>query len=212
MRMRPILSVFAASILATALLYGDARAHAGPPADDDLPSSLCRVIQKARFDLRDFAKGYGKPVGSLLDLTQQERSGGMVCKFSIELSGPAPFSAIRYRVFQSEGAARDGLRSMTTAVPGLRVIDRFSRRLFEKTAPCFAYTTGATPLTFVTCAQPSEMFPLIIGSGVSSETTAGQAYNERTVSAALALLESGHLHLISAAVGGLADELLGSKK
>ena len=172
------------------------------------PEELCELLLKGKID-KTLPDGYSHPQISSSEMTAEERTGGMLCKISVNVQGPDPFSAIRFRVYKNVAAAERGLKSLAKMVPDITVID--DKVYYGQDTPCMVYTAGNRPLTFVTCANQVPDGVIVV-SGVSSQPKNGNSWANTTVLKAGHLLKAG-LHCFSRVVAdGLFDELQGDKK
>ena len=156
----------------------------------------CQRLLKAPIE-KYLPNGYSNPKISLTEMTPTERAGGMRCKISVNLQGPARFNTIRFRVYEDAAAAERGLKSLSkTLPPDITVIDdRLSYHHGTvsspgRDSPCMVYTAGDRTQTFVTCADQIEGEPVVM-SGVASQPRDGSSYDMNTVDRAAKLLGAG---------------------
>ena len=172
------------------------------------PEELCDLLLKGKID-KTLPDGYSHPQISSTEMTAEERAGGMLCKISVNVQGPDPFNAIRFRVYKNAAAAERGLKSLAKMVPDITVLD--DKVYYREDTPCMVYTAGNRPLTFVTCADQVRDGVIVV-SGVASEPNNGNLWTNTTVLKAGHLLKAG-LHSFSHMVAdAMLNDLEGEKK
>ena len=154
----------------------------------------CNALLKSAVDEKDLPQGYSRPQITSLEMTRDETAGGMLCKISVALQGPDRFNAIRFRFYRDFAAAERGLKTLAQMVPGLTVIDE--KLFYGADTPCTSYTAGGQPLTFVTCAEVADAYPVVI-SGVSSQARNGNSVTSDTIIKAGRLFNAGKKHWVS---------------
>ena len=171
------------------LAYGQSPS---PTASDG--ESWCQKLLKASIE-KYLPNGYSNPQISLTEMTPAERAAGLICKISVNLHGPDPFNAIRFRVFNSVAAAERGLKSLPKLVPEISVYES-QPQLQGRDTPCMVYTSGNRKLTFISCADQIKSSPVVV-SGVSSQPNNGDSYDNKLVFRAADLLEAAEHHWAS---------------
>lgn len=166
----------------------------------------CQKLLKASIQ-KYLPQGYSTLQTSLIEMTRAERSGGMHCKVSVTLQGPASFNAIRYRIYKNEMVADRGFDSLSEQLPQDVVViaDNLGyqhNRESRYKVPCRAFTTGKRTLTFVSCA---DQLAEIVVSGVSSQSYADNSVDSDTITRAGVLLETGIAALRGLAGDGMDD-------
>lgn len=164
-------------------------ASAAETADDEY---WCQKLLKGSIT-KYLPEGYSNAQTSLIEMTPAEQAGGMHCKISVQLQGPASFNAIRYRIYKNETAADRGFDSLWKQLPPDIVVIAdnlgFQHDLASRyQVPCVAFTAGKRDQTFVSCAD--QLADTVI-SGVSSQRYAGNSIDSETTRRAGILLEAG---------------------
>lgn len=152
----------------------------------------CKALLTSAINL---PQGYSNPQISSTELTAEERAAGVICKISVNMHGPDPFNAIRFRVFNSVAAAERGLKSLAKLVPQISVYES-QPQLQGRDTPCMVYTSGNRKLTFISCADQIKDTPVVV-SGVSSQPNNGDSYDTKLVFKAADLLEAAERHYAS---------------
>jgi lipoprotein NlpI len=162
----------------------------------------CEALLKAAMS--NLPQGYSHPQISSTELTAEERAAGVICKISVNLQGPDPFDAMRFRIFSSVAAAERGLKSLPKLVPDISVFES-QPQIHGRDTPCMVYTSGNRTLQFISCADQVKGTPIVV-SGVSSERYR-DSYSSDTVLKAAGLLEAAERHCASVTVDHTGDRI-----